>query len=489
LQRICWAGSEPVAVLLGVLSLREAALVAGVIHRERKLLRAFRRQSAPGNSMAHQKPQKNELAVEGSDRRVLFYFFIVGCAFAILPLINSILHPMANKDYTHWYKFGHYVLAGKPLYVDNMSGEVEYTYPPAAAVLFYAPLAMMNQFGFVMVLALLNALAWSFSVWSAMVLVAGRWDARSIRCSIVPGLAVAPYVWDIQFLGQLNLLLLALTLGSFLALRNSRPLLASGLFGTAVSLKAFPLPAIAYLIVRKKWKAVLGTVVSIGFLVWIFPGVIRGFDRNTAELKQWMQLMVVDQSGESMGARSSIGFSLHNQSLISCSHRLFRHVNASGGPFKPPLYVNIADLPPKAAQVIGYGFCLLLGLVLLMACRFHFGPSRECEGVEVAMVITLVPLCSPLSWTYFFCWLLPAWTAIGFWVNNPQLHPRVRTLVKIGAAAAAVLLVSALSEQFDPTLQACGVTAFGSVVVFLTLALIRFNLPNRPLANGACNIP
>jgi hypothetical protein len=95
------------------------------------------------------------------------------------------------------------------------------------------------------------------------------------------------------------------------------------------------------------------------------------------------------------------------------------------------------------------------------------------------MVCTLVPLSSPLAWTYFFCWLLPAWTAIAFWWSHPRLTPGNSFNVKWGAAIAAIVLFSAISEQIDPTLQACGVTAFGSVILFLSLAYIRFTLSRR----------
>jgi len=301
--------------------------------------------------------------------------------------------------------------------------------------------------------------------------------------SVGPGLMVAPYIWDVQLLGQTNLLLLALTLGSFLAIRKQLPHLASWLFGTAVALKAFPLSAIAYFAVRRQWLAVGSSIVSICALVWFFPGLVRGFERNTQELKQWASLMILDQSGNSMAGRSSIGFTRRNQSLVACSHRLLRHIDAGDRPTKP-LYVNIADMTPRAAQMIGHGTCLLLGLVLLLACRFQFAPNLPCEGLEIAMVCTLVPLCSPLAWTYFFCWLLPAWMAIGYWFNHSYLTARAQRVVMFGAGIAGLLLVSAVSEQIDPTLQACGVTAFGSVALFLTLAFIRFNLPNTKLSQA-----
>ena len=406
----------------------------------------------------------------------LMIFFSLGCIFSILPLINSVLYSHENKDYTHWYVIGSSVQARESLYADAKTGEPGYLYPPTAAVLLYAPLSNLNPVCFVAVLCLFSTAAWVFSVWASTVITTGSWSNQTWHTTILPGLAVAPYVWDIQFLGQTNLLLLALTLGAFLCFRNQRLTAAGTLFGTAVALKAFPLPAIAYFIVRRSWYAAMTSIMTVIALIWFFPGIIRGFERNAMEVKQWATLMILDQSGESMAGRSSIGFTRRNQSLVSVSHRLLRPINAGDNPDNP-LYVNLANASPRTAQLVGYGACLLLGFVLLIACRFCFGRTRECEGLEMAMVCTLVPLCSPLAWTYFFCWLLPGWTALGHWWNHPTLTTNVRRTAKLGTVMTAVLLASATSEQVDPTLQAYGMTAWGSVILFLTLAYLRFHLP------------
>ncbi len=138
-------------------------------------------------------------------------------------------------------------------------------------------------------------------------------------------------------------------------------------------------------------------------------------------------------------------------------------------------FINLTNISLKSAQLVGYGACLVLGLVLLVVCRFHFGSSPECEVLEVDMVCTLVPLCSPLALTYFFCWLLPAWTAITFGWNHPSLAPETLRIVNFSSIATGILLASAITEQFDPTLQAYGMTSWGSVALFLTLAFIRFH--------------
>ncbi|NKF15422.1 hypothetical protein, partial [Rhizobium phaseoli] len=76
------------------------------------------------------------------------------------------------------------------------------------------------------------------------------------------------------------------------------------------------------------------------------------------------------------------------------------------------------------------------------------------------------------------------WSAALFWSADTALSPTVRRNIKLGCWTALFLLMSAISEQFDPTLQAIGVTAFGSIALFFTLAYIRFSLPKRLLIDA-----
>lgn len=399
-------------------------------------------------------------------------FVTLGLLFAALPIAKAVLRPNCenNKDYTLWYETALATRAGESLYAPQLHGEVKFMYPPPLAVLVFMPLSHLGDTGFVAVLATLSAFAWAFSVFASITLVMGKWPGHPRWVYIVPGLAVGSYVWDLQLLGQINLVLLALVLGSFLALRSRRTWIAGWLFGAAVAIKVFPLPAVALFIVRKQWAAVAWSAIAIAAWVWFIPGCLRGFELTTNELQTWAVLMVEDQSGGTMAGRSSIGFTRRNQSLVSLSHRLLRPIEAGD---EVHAQVNLADVSPKTAQLIGYSVCFGLGLVLLIAARMKFATSPKAEGIEVAMVCALVPLCSPLAWTYFFCWLLPAWVAIACLWNEGS-----KRVARAGAFLAGILLLSAVSEQVDPRLQAAGVTAWGSVTLFLTLAYMRWKLPD-----------
>jgi alpha-1,2-mannosyltransferase len=111
---------------------------------------------------------------------------------------------------------------------------------------------------------------------------------------------------------------------------------------------------------------------------------------------------------------------------------------------------------------------LVLGGVILVAGRGRFARTPTAELAEWGMVCTLAVLCSPLAWTYFYVWLLPAWAAIIRFLTDPTGRRGDKLNVVISAAVAGILLALAVTEQFDPTLQAFGTTCCGAVAIFLT---------------------
>ena len=284
----------------------------------------------------------------------------------------------------------------------------------------------------------------------------------------LPFVATVPFVYDTFLLGQVNVLLLFLIVGMLWLLRAKKPWLAGGALALAVAMKAFPLSALAYLIYRRHWQAALGTILWLVAILVIFPAPFRGFERNAHELELWYRGMLADQSGKSIGQRSEAGFTYKNQSMIAVVHRLTRPI-AAGDIDGVNFNVNVLDLTPKQSQMAGYAAILALGLVYL-ACM----PNRRRQSLmslrcEEAMLVLMVVFCSPLAWTYFFCWTLPAWIAIVYFLSDRSrdLAMRRRGWCALGVAGAVMIL--ALTQAFDHTAQALGVTLWGSVGLFLIL--------------------
>lgn len=405
----------------------------------------------------------NESGSSSPSRAALGIVILCSIGFSIPPVVNAIRQPGYNKDYSAWYGIGMEVRRGAALYASGSNGEVLYMYPPTAAVLIFAPMTWLGPVGFVVVFAALTGLAWAGSVALAIRAATGRWRGHPRWYYALVVVLGGVYVYDLFLLGQVNLILLALVLLAMDCLRNRRDWLAGCCLGLAIAIKVFPLPILVYWAVRRKERAILSTIFFAAFFVFL-PGTVRGFGRNAEELKQWFQLMAGDQSGVSMSARSSTGFTRRNQSLLAVAHRLTRDVDADD---RPGYRVNVSSLSARESQLLGAAIILMLGAIFLIATRLRFAPTPETDATETAMVLILAVLASPLAWTYFFCWLLPAWAVL---LNECR---RRRWLIA-PTAMSGLLLLSAFTEQFDPYLQAIGVTAWGAVGLFLTLAALRF---------------
>ncbi len=256
-------------------------------------------------------------------------FVLLSLFFSFVPVHNSLKN--RTKDYDLWYNVGKIVLRGGDIYQKGADGYFQFMYPPTAAVLL-APVSALGQNPLIVVLDVINVVAWMGSVLMGVYLITGRAVRQHPLLYLVPTVCTAPYVWDIYLLGQVNLLLLALMLGAFVCLRLRREWGAGALIALAVGLKAFPILSIAYLVYRRHWTAVLSTIVFLVAFLVLLPAPFRGFQRNLQDLKTWTQGMAFHYDGNSIAQRPRRGYSSKNHSLLAVANRLLRPVPRSMGP-------------------------------------------------------------------------------------------------------------------------------------------------------------
>src|SRR5205823_3631457 len=195
------------------------------------------------------------------------------------------------KDFELWYQTGQRVVANQSLYPADGVQAFPYMYPPFPAIFLYAPLSALGFVPLVTGITFLTLLAWPLCVIRSVHLVAGNLKNAHPLLYILPTAATAPYVWDNFFLGQPNLLLLALILSALTCLRYKRSWTAGALIAAATAIKAFPLLLLPYLIYRRYWKAAISMIAFLVTFLLILPAPIRGFSRNANELWTWFDGM------------------------------------------------------------------------------------------------------------------------------------------------------------------------------------------------------
>ncbi|WP_158228465.1 glycosyltransferase 87 family protein [Pseudonocardia sp. MH-G8] len=264
---------------------------------------------------------------------------------------------------------GEHVLAGQPLYEGGVLLDLPFVYPPFAAVLF-APLALLP-------LGLLKLL-WTAVGVALLAYVVHRCAPRAglpaVALIAVLATALDP-VRTTLYLGQINIVLLALVVGDLLGRPGSR---WRGVgVGLAAAVKLTPLVFVGYLLVTRRWRAAATAVATfvaagaLGFLAAPADSVAFWFEGTFASADR-----ISDVAGPS------------NHSLNGMLGRL-----GIEGP-----------LPWLA------GAAVLGAVTVVLAVRAHRG------GREV-LAVTLCGLASaalaPFAWSHHYVWVVPLAVLLG----------------------------------------------------------------------------
>lgn len=384
-----------------------------------------------------------------------------------------------NKDYDIWFNTGRQVLHGGDLYSNSSATHFEFSYPPPAA-LFLAPLTLAGEVPFLVALVVLNSAAWVVCVALSVFLVAGHAWQRHSLLSMVPVAASAAYVYDTYLLGQPNLVLLALLLGAFICLEQKHEAAAGALVALAAAIKAFPIMAVGYLVYRRHWKATLSLVASLVFLLVLLPAPFRGFDRNLAELSTWTQGMLFKYDRGMIAQRPGYSFYWKNHSLIAISNRLLRHVPADLTQVRDgdsvvrdePVYINVADLDFRTVNIVivGVGLGLCLGYVAVMPA--YARRTGESNAIELAMLLILIVIFSPISRFYYGVWLLYPFMVVVQFIQTARTGSCERTMAAVWLGASLLLLNFVFPWDWLRPVRAIGLPFFGYLLLLGELAWI-----------------
>src|SRR5215470_11783478 len=279
---------------------------------------------------------------------------------------------------------------------------------------------------------------------------------------LIPSLLVIVYIWSSYHLGQPNLVLLALMLGAFVALRAKHELVAGGLIAVAAAIKAFPILAIIYLVYRRYWRAAASLVAALVFLLLILPAPFRGFERAWRDLEKWSAGML-KYSEVSVGQRPMRSYTWKNQSLISVSNRLLRQVDAdAASAVHQTVYINLADFKFPAVNAIIISVALALGILFIAVMPQGDMRTAETDEIEFALLLLLILMITPLSFGYFYSWLM-----LPFAVIAQRVLAGKGLLILWWTLPALALL--AVGIPFPRSAQLYGNTFFATLLLFIGL--------------------
>jgi hypothetical protein len=177
----------------------------------------------------------------------------------------------------------------------------------------------------------------------------------------------------------------------------------------------------------------------------------------------------------SVGQRPMRSYTWKNQSLIGVSNRLLRHVDAdaASAPHQP-VYVNFADLKFPVVNAIIISVALALGILFIAVMPRRDMRTAESDAIEFALLLLLMLIVTPLSFGYFYSWLMLPFAVI----TQRVLVEKVSSILWWCVPALALLAVGLI---FPRDAQLYGNTFFATLLLFIgmSIELLRFKQQHR----------
>jgi hypothetical protein len=344
-------------------------------------------------------------------------------------------------DFAVNYRAGQRLLRGETLY-QTADGHYMFKYFPSAA-LIYAPFTLLPIEAAMVAWFLLSLAAFIVTFRLVDRLVVPR---HVPYLMLISGAVLAKYLLHELRLGQINVFVTLVMLAALASLvewptGRGEPI-AGALAGVAVAIKPYAAIVVLYLLVTLRWRAVLAAVAAL-LVCLALPGMFYGVAGNIAELREW---------GSSLS--QSTPALLTNVDNVSVLAFFTKWLGDPGRAARPTLVV-FAGLASLTMGVIVAGW-----------------RRRESAVLDGALVLTLIPLLSPLGWDYTFQMSL---LAVALIVNNRDAFARpVQRLLVANFAIIALALYDTMGRVVYGAFMRWSVTTANFGLIILALAWLRF---------------
>jgi hypothetical protein len=412
-------------------------------------------------------------------RLILIVLLLAGaCGSSIAPIRNSLREGSGNKDYPLWYTVGQAVRMDVDLYPTDPNIPFPFLYPPPAAIIL-ALLSYLGKTGMVVAICIVNSLAWAVAVYLSATLL----NASNVWHWLLPTILWWPLFNDNMLLGQPNILLLTLCLGSLMLIRDGWRWVGGLLLGLAIAIKAFPVLILCYLVYRRYWIGLLSAILTTLALL-VLTGFVRGHEKNLAEVQAWTKGMLFSSGSEGFAQRGTRNMGWKNFSLWSVGQRLLRPVNAElESPEVDPIYMNIFSLSYQHALYVLVGIAAVIGLAFIVVLPRSEQRTAASDAAEISLLLCLVTIASPVCHTYYFIWLLPAVTLfLNVAIRSQSKSVRSVSWAILGATGLLVLLsVEFLTDSHVPQSYGSGFWAVMLLCVGLAWQIrVSTSQPREP---------
>jgi hypothetical protein len=399
---------------------------------------------------------------------------VVLVVLAAIVIASAIRNIKEEGDFRGYLEVGELVLRRADIYAESRP-DVN-TWPPLFAVVC-VPLALLGRASVYLARAVWFALNLGCIVAMlglAVQLVYRRplvlERASPMGVALVSAAVLGPLVLSARFfLGnldrlQINMVILTACLAGALLLARGRSVAGGALIGVAAAVKVLPIFFVPYFAWKRWWTTCAAAIVA-GGLASLAPILVFGPKRFVAYVTHWITL-----STGSWPVRKG------NQSVYAMIDRLYTHGAIVWSPSQKRL--TAANDPVVAALVYG-SFALVALVFAFVSRRGGRQPASAAVTVEVAIVLCLAVLYSPLAWKHYFVFLLLGqfvlWRAAfgdGYGLP-PASRRRSAWLLGISYVLTTLTVRGVVGKHLSQTLETMSAVTLGALVVLAALLALR----------------
>ena len=376
-------------------------------------------------------------ATPARDHRRLIAGLVALLAVAAIAYVVRVSHRMS--DFEVYARAASRALAGESLYQPE-DGHWLFKYLPAFAIvaipMALVPLQLAKLLWFLATVATLVPLL-SMTIAALPALRMRRWVLVAATVVVMGDF----YAHEIR-LGQTNLFLVTAVVAAVLAMKWRHESLAGALVVVAVVLKPYAVLLLPWLLVRRKWDAVLAATIGM-IVVLILPVARYGFAAAVQLHVDWFHTVVTSVEPALLN--------IDNVSWLAMYSRWF------GAGARAQALTTATVVTALAATV------------------YVFRNRRAVEFpelLEVSLLLTLMPLMSPQGWEYT---LLMATPAVVCLVNyRDRLPALMRPLTMLTLAVIGLSIYDVMGRAlYGAFMRASGVTIAFFVVIAALVTLRR----------------
>jgi len=255
-------------------------------------------------------------------------------------------------------------------------------------------------------------------------------------------LSLPPIIGDLSH-GNVNILILFLTIGALYAWRRGYDLVAGLTLALAICCKVTPALFVPYFLWKRQWKLVAGCGVGLGLFLFEIPGAALGWHENLVRLESWTDQMV------SPFVLHGVVTSEHpNQSLPGLVHRLLTHspsfCDYPNDVYTPTEYHNVMNIGKGGARWLIRGAQTLFAVLVLLSCRAATKPRGGWQlATEFAIVLVGMLLFSERTWKHHSVTLMLPLAVLVYALAVLPLSKLARVVLIAALALSMALMLSA----------------------------------------------